>query len=140
MASEGTFFTVEKKTTLGSTYYLHIEFDSTEALEGWVEWLEKTCELFAIDPEDLPFGNGGPGEAPVKAPAKPAAGERGQVPTRGAPVKKSVMDCATCGGPTWDNREDKRNPKAPDFKCRDKECADAAWDNDGELTWASERQ
>ena len=79
MASEGTFFTVEKKTTLGSTYYLHIEFDSTEALEGWVEWLEKTCELFAIDPEDLPFGNGGPGEASCRG-ARPGAdtGRSGQ--------------------------------------------------------------
>ncbi len=24
----------------------------------------------------------------------------------------------------WDNREGKKNPKAPDFKCRDKNCLD----------------
>ena len=29
--------------------------------------------------------------------------------------------CPTCGGATWDNRETKRNPRAPDFKCRDRQ-------------------
>ena len=27
--------------------------------------------------------------------------------------------CPKCQGPMWDNREGKRNPKAPDFKCKD---------------------
>lgn len=27
----------------------------------------------------------------------------------------------------WDNREGKRNPKAPDFKCRDKQCDGVIW-------------
>lgn len=34
------------------------------------------------------------------------------------------MKCPRCGGPMWDNRGDKRNPKAPDFKCKDKSCID----------------
>jgi hypothetical protein len=27
----------------------------------------------------------------------------------------------------WDNREGKRNPKAPDFKCKDRECGGVIW-------------
>jgi len=36
-------------------------------------------------------------------------------------------DCPKCGGPMWDNREGKKNPKAPDFKCKDKGCDGAIW-------------
>ena len=35
--------------------------------------------------------------------------------------------CPKCGGPTWDNRASKKNPKAPDYKCRDKSCDGAVW-------------
>jgi hypothetical protein len=28
--------------------------------------------------------------------------------------------CPKCQGAMWDNREGKRNPRAPDFKCRNK--------------------
>jgi hypothetical protein len=28
--------------------------------------------------------------------------------------------CPICGGAMWDDRTSKRNPKAPDFKCRNK--------------------
>lgn len=47
--------------------------------------------------------------------------------------------CASCGGEMWDNRKNKKNPKAPDFKCKDREgCDDAAWiSKSGELRWAS---
>ena len=27
----------------------------------------------------------------------------------------------------WDNRADKKNPKSPDFKCKDKDCGHAIW-------------
>jgi hypothetical protein len=27
----------------------------------------------------------------------------------------------------WDNRAGKKNPKAPDFKCRDKNCDGVIW-------------
>jgi hypothetical protein len=33
--------------------------------------------------------------------------------------------CPQCGGELWDNRENKKNPKAPDWKCKDKTCIDA---------------
>jgi len=35
--------------------------------------------------------------------------------------------CPKCGGPMWDNRAGKKNPKAPDFKCRDKGCDGVVW-------------
>jgi hypothetical protein len=30
--------------------------------------------------------------------------------------------CPKCGGAMWDNREGKKNPKSPDFKCKDENC------------------
>ena len=38
-----------------------------------------------------------------------------------------VPNCPKCTGPMWDNREGKRNPKAPDFKCKDRECDGVIW-------------
>ena len=35
--------------------------------------------------------------------------------------------CPKCGGAMWDNRERKQNPKAPDFKCKDKSCDGVIW-------------
>lgn len=42
-------------------------------------------------------------------------------PLTGAPT------CPKCGGRMWDNRASKRNPKAPDFKCRDRRCDGVLW-------------
>lgn len=62
---------------------------------------------------------------------------RPQVPVDGPPAgnmgpsKTPHPDfglCADCGGNEfWDNRENKRNPKGPDYKCRDKACNKAGW-------------
>src|SRR3954468_6607357 len=38
-----------------------------------------------------------------------------------------IPNCPRCQGPMWDNREGKRNPKAPDFKCKDRECDGVIW-------------
>ena len=35
--------------------------------------------------------------------------------------------CPKCRGKMWDNRESKRNPKAPDYRCRDKSCDGVIW-------------
>ena len=35
--------------------------------------------------------------------------------------------CPKCGGSMWDNRATKRNPKAPDFRCRDRSCDGVLW-------------
>ena len=39
----------------------------------------------------------------------------------------AVPSCPKCGGAMWDNREGKRNPKAPDFKCKDRSCDGVIW-------------
>ncbi|HET7586129.1 MAG TPA: Rad52/Rad22 family DNA repair protein [Gemmatimonadaceae bacterium] len=38
-----------------------------------------------------------------------------------------VPSCPKCGGRMWDNRLGKRNPRAPDFKCRDRNCDGVIW-------------
>jgi len=37
------------------------------------------------------------------------------------------MQCPICAGPMWDNTVDKKNPKGPDYKCKNKECGHAVW-------------
>jgi hypothetical protein len=32
------------------------------------------------------------------------------------------MNCPVCNGEMYDNRTTKKNPKAPDYRCKDKEC------------------
>ena len=42
-------------------------------------------------------------------------------------VGDSNPACPVCGGRMWDNRATKRNPRAPDFKCRDRSCDGVVW-------------
>ena len=44
-----------------------------------------------------------------------------------ATLPNDVPPCPKCGGKMWDNRLGKRNPKAPDFKCRDRDCDGVVW-------------
>jgi hypothetical protein len=37
------------------------------------------------------------------------------------------MQCEKCGGEMWDNTVNKKNPKGPDYKCKDTECGHAVW-------------
>ena len=41
------------------------------------------------------------------------------------------VSCPKCGGRMWDNRSTKRNPKAPDYKCRDRGCDGVVWPDRG---------
>jgi hypothetical protein len=36
------------------------------------------------------------------------------------PTAGAMPTCPICGGPMWDDRATKRNPRAPDFKCKNK--------------------
>lgn len=45
---------------------------------------------------------------------------------QGAPLS-GAPTCPKCTGRMWDNRATKRNPKAPDFKCRDRRCDGVLW-------------
>src|ERR687889_6419 len=49
-----------------------------------------------------------------------------ELPASG-PLATEEQSCPKCGGRTWDNRLTKRNPKAPDFKCRDRSCDGVVW-------------
>jgi hypothetical protein len=42
-------------------------------------------------------------------------------------IATDVPPCPKCGGRMWDNRIGKRNPRAPDFKCRDRGCDGVIW-------------
>lgn len=64
------------------------------------------------------------------APVRHEAREAAPAPTP-APTGSSDPNCPTCGGRMWDNRSRKAegtmSAKAPDYKCRDKECGGAIW-------------
>jgi hypothetical protein len=49
------------------------------------------------------------------------------------------QSCPKCGGRVWDNRLTKRNPKAPDFKCRDRSCDGVIWPPKGEKADKAEK-
>src|SRR5947208_1700535 len=50
--------------------------------------------------------------------------ERQSIPLPNGPDNPS---CPKCGGRMWDNRENKHNPKAPDFRCRNRSCDGVLW-------------
>lgn len=94
--------------------------------------------LLALATEEDDDGN--VASARPAAPAKPSP-RPAQTPERAAPqpvadviqeVEKGLgsavaPSCPTCDGPMWDNRVGKKNPKAPDFKCKDKTCDGVIW-------------
>ncbi len=55
--------------------------------------------------------------------SQPAAG--GQLAHE--PAVTGNPACPRCGGPMWDNRDSKRNPRAPDFRCRNRTCDGVLW-------------
>lgn len=55
--------------------------------------------------------------------AAPAAAETAATPAADVPLPT----CPTCKGEMWDNRVGKRNPRAPDFKCKSRECEGVLW-------------
>ncbi|HEX6051546.1 MAG TPA: Rad52/Rad22 family DNA repair protein [Gemmatimonadaceae bacterium] len=63
--------------------------------------------------------------AAVRDAADPAADAQPNDTLVPAPVE--IPSCPKCGGKMWDNRMSKRNPKAPDYKCRDRSCDGVIW-------------
>ena len=48
----------------------------------------------------------------------------------GAATGEAAADtpaCPKCGGAMWDNRASKKNPRAPDFKCKKSDCDGVIW-------------
>jgi hypothetical protein len=102
------------------------------------------------DPQTAYARRYGTGPTPKQERAAAAAGEAAAAPTKPSrskaaraeaelaaeptPVAQEVSfepealpSCPKCGGKVWDNRATKRNPKAPDFKCRDRTCDGVIW-------------
>lgn len=55
-----------------------------------------------------------------------ADGDRTDSP-KANPLATDEPSCPKCGGRLWDNRLSKRNPKAPDWKCRSRSCDGVIW-------------
>jgi len=67
-----------------------------------------------------------------RAEEQPASTEEVHVETTLAgpangPLALDEPSCPKCGGRMWDNRLSKRNPKAPDYKCRNRSCDGVIW-------------
>lgn len=113
---EAKVFTQDKE---GIKIHWTVEHENVDGLTAAVDrllgWLEVN-EFYA----DHGFGNGSGSGAARSAPTKVAG----------------VPQCRFCDGDVWDNRDDKRNAKSPDYKCKKKSCGAAAWiKEDGELNW-----
>jgi hypothetical protein len=75
--------------------------------------------------------------SPQAAPATPAPRQSwGAAPTPAQPTltltpsqEAAAPDkCKKCGGTEfWDNRNKKKTPKSPDFRCKDKDCGEGVW-------------
>lgn len=59
----------------------------------------------------------------LQQPRGPNNGTKGQPPTQAMAPKA----CPDCNGPMYDNRNDKKGPRSPDFRCKDPECNKAVW-------------
>lgn len=62
--------------------------------------------------------------SPNNSAVRPSRAEPQTIPL---PQGADNPSCPTCGGRMWDNRASKRNPRAPDFKCRDRSCEGVLW-------------
>ncbi len=58
---------------------------------------------------------------------EPAAGAHDGPENGSANPAGDDPSCPKCSGRMWDNRLTKRNPKAPDYKCRDRSCDGVIW-------------
>ena len=80
---------------------------------------------------DRRYGSGTPAMPPSppvllpNTPQRPAAPS--PTPAPAEPRATDEVTCPKCGGRTWDNRASKKNPKAPDYKCRDRSCDGVVW-------------
>jgi hypothetical protein len=63
----------------------------------------------------------------VRQSAAASATEAAEVSVEAPASEASLPSCPKCGGRVWDNRLSKRNPKAPDYKCRDRSCDGVIW-------------
>lgn len=80
----------------------------------------------AQGPKPVVDGQEGYGAVPERQTGEQASGTD-EVSHTAGPLSSDEQSCPKCGGRVWDNRLTKRNPKAPDFKCRDRSCDGVIW-------------
>ena len=89
-------------------------------------------ELYSFEQNWVPMDGDGKYAKPLEDPQTvyERRGEKHETPslpfTRGL-IASDIPPCPKCGGRMWDNRIGKRNPRAPDFKCRDRSCDGVVW-------------
>jgi hypothetical protein len=93
-------------------------------------------ELYSYEQNWVQVDGDGKYARPLEDPAEAYARRSSRVI---APVAEEAMrspaisraidepSCPKCGGRMWDNRVSKRNPKAPDYKCRSRSCDGVVW-------------
>jgi hypothetical protein len=79
------------------------------------------CAMLCISTEEDDDG-----EAASWPPTQRSGAKAGE---RSAPATPTKTDggCPKCAGPMWDNRVGKKNPRSPDFKCKDRSCDGVIW-------------
>jgi len=87
-------------------------------------------ELYSYGTNWVELDGDGKFAKPVEDPA--AAYARRNSSPKVTPAKRPALaldeeTCPKCGGRMWDNRLTKRNPRAPDYKCRDRNCDGVIW-------------
>lgn len=95
-------------------------------------------ELYSYGTNWVEIDGDGKFAKPLEDPAAAYARRNGGTAAAAAPSKRPMLaldeeTCPKCGGRMWDNRLTKRNPRAPDYKCRDRSCDGVIWPpRDGE--------
>src|SRR6476659_880677 len=92
-------------------------------------------ELSSYAPNWVELDGDGELAKPVEDPAAAHARSNGRstkTEKDAPPPKRPALaleeeTCPKCGGRMWDNRSTKRNPRAPDYKCRDRNCDGVIW-------------
>jgi hypothetical protein len=87
-------------------------------------------ELYSYGTNWVELDGDGKLAKPVEDPA--VAYARRNSGSNAAPAKRPALaldeeTCPKCGGRMWDNRLTKRNPRAPDYKCRNRDCDGVIW-------------
>ena len=95
-------------------------------------------ELYSFEQNWVPMDGDGKHAKPLEDPRtvyeRRGPGETTSILFSRALLATDVPPCPKCGGRMWDNRVGKRNPRAPDFKCRDRACDGVVWPARAEVT------
>lgn len=110
---------------------------STDAFKRAAVRFGVAHELYGYEQNWVEMDGDGKYSRPLKDPQLAYVGRYGlatggaaSFTTRSGPSALTDLDavsCPKCGGRMWDNRMTRRNPKAPDYKCRNRSCDGVIW-------------